>query len=197
MQMIKRGGNMDIYERARFGMPIDMRTDQEYKQIFGPEMIRSRTLCHRINMLDPYDDQVREYLNELFEGRLPQSSTILSPVQIDRGKTVTIGENSFINWGFNCVSTGGIFIGNEVQIGPNVSLLTANHQVDDLQIISCSPIVIEDGAWLGEGVKVMPGITIGHGAIVAAGSVVTHDVPADSIVGGNPARIIRRNKMHK
>lgn len=185
---------MNVYERAAAGEPLDMRTDKEYHDVMGPEMVRSRTICHRINMLDPYDPKVRKLYDELFEGRLPESSNILTPVQIDRGKTITIGENSFINWGFNTVSTGGIHIGNNVQIGPNVALLTANHNVNDLQIIYCKPIVIEDGAWLGEGVKVMQGVTIGHGAIVAAGAVVTKDVPPDSIVGGCPAKIIREHK---
>lgn len=185
---------MDVYQRAAAGEPLDMRTDQEYHEVLGPEMVRSRTLCHRINILDPYDPQVRDLFDDLFEGRLPQSSTILTPVQIDRGKTITIGEDTFINWGFNTVSTGGIHIGNHVQIGPNVALLTANHDLNDLQIIYCKPIVIEDGAWLGEGVKVTQGVTIGEGAIVAAGAVVTKDVPANAIVGGCPAKIIKDHK---
>ncbi len=182
---------MDIYERAKAGLPIDMRTDTEYHEVCGPEMVRSRTLCHKINQCEPYDDIVRKLLDELFEGRLPESSNILTPVYIDRGKTINIGENVFINWGFNTVSTGSITIEDGVMIAPNVSMLTANHDLHDLQIIICKPIVIKKGAWIGEGSKILQGVTIGEGAVVAAGSVVTKNVAAHTIVGGNPAKFIR------
>ena len=182
---------MTIYDRAKAGEPIDMRTDDEYKRICGPEMVRSRTLCHRINMLDPYDEQVRKLFDELFEGRLPKSSNILTPVYIDRGATIHIGENVFINWGFNTVSTGSITIEDGAMIAPNVSMLTANHDLNDLQIIICKPIVIKKNAWIGEGSKILQGVTVGEGAVVAGGSVVTKDVAPRTIVGGNPAKFIK------
>lgn len=183
---------MNIYERAKKGMPIDMRADKEYSEVCGPEMVRSRTICHRMNMLDPYDPKMRELLDDLFQGRLPKTSNILTPVNIDRGVTISIGENVFINWGLSTVSTGSITIEDNVEIGPNVSLLTANHDFNDLMILYCKPIVIKNRAWLGEGVKVMPGVTIGEHAVVASGSVVTKDVEPYTLVGGNPARLIKR-----
>lgn len=182
---------MTIYERAAAGMPIDMRTDEEYRTECVPEMQRSRTLCHRMNALEPYDPKVRELLDELFEGRLPASSNILTPVQIDRGRTLFLGERVFINWGLTTVSTGGITIEDDVQIAPNVSLLTANHDYEDLMILHCRPIRICRRAWIGEGAKIMPGVTIGKWSVVAAGSVVTKDVPPRSVVGGNPAKVIK------
>ena len=182
---------MNIFERARSGQPIDMRTDEEYKSVMIPEMVRSRTLCHQINMLPPYSEEVRPLFDELFEGRLPKSSNILMPVYIDRGKTISVGENVFINWNFNTVSTGGITIEDGVMIAPNVTFLTANHDLTDLQILICKPIVIKRGAWIGEGAKVMPGVTVGEGAVVAAGSVVTKDVAPHTVVGGNPAKLIK------
>ena len=180
-----------IYERARRGEPIDMRTDEEYKSVCIPEMKRSRILCHRMNQLEPYDPNIRELQDELFEGRLPKSANILTPVHIDRGATVSISENVFINWGLNTVSTGSITIEDGAMIAPNVSLLTANHDLHDLQILHCRPIVIGPGAWIGEGAKIMQGVTIGEGAVVAAGSVVTKDVAPRTIVGGNPAKLIK------
>ena len=183
---------MNIYERAKNGEPIDMRTDEEYKAVCIPEMKRSRTLCHKINQLEPYSDEIRPLLDELFEGRLPASSNILTPLHIDRGATISIGENVFINWNFNTVSTGSITIKDGAMIAPNVSMLTANHDLNDLQILHCKPIVIEENAWIGEGAKIMAGVTVGRGAVVAAGSVVTHDVEPRTVVGGNPARLIKR-----
>ncbi len=183
---------MDIYERAKAGMPIDLRSDKEYQDICVPEMKRSRTICHRMNMLDPYDDEVRALQDVLFEGRLPKSSTILTPLHIDRGITISIGENVFINWGFNTVSTGSITIEDNVQIAPNVTLLTANHDFNDLLILTCKPIVIKNRAWIGEGAKIMPGVTIGKHAVVASGSVVTKDVAPYTLVGGIPAHLIKK-----
>lgn len=181
---------MTIYEKARAGEPIDMRSD-EYQNIAVPEMKRSRTLCHRANMLDPYDPKVREILDELFDGRLPASSNILTPVAIDRGATITIGENVFINWNFSAVSTGSITIEDNVQIACNVQMLTVNHDLKDMMILHCKPIVIKNGAWIGAGSTIMGGVTVGEGAVIAAASVVTKDVPSHTIFGGNPAKKIR------
>jgi acetyltransferase-like isoleucine patch superfamily enzyme len=186
---------MTIFERAKAGEPIDMRSD-EYQNIAVPEMKRSRTICHKINMIDPYDGNIRSLLNELFEGRLPASSNILSPVNIDRGATITIGENVFINWNFSAVSTGTVTIEDHVQIACNVQMITANHDFEDMEILHCKPIVIKQGAWIGAGSTIMGGVTVGEGAVVAAGSVVTKDVESFTIVGGNPARFIKK-KPHK
>lgn len=114
-----------------------------------------------------------------------------SSLHIDRGVTISIGENVFINWGLNTVSTGSITIEDNVQIAPNVSLLTANHDFDDLMILKCKPIVIKKRAWIGEGSKIMPGVIIGEHAVVASGSVVTKDVAPYILVGGNPAHFIK------
>lgn len=97
-------------------------------------------------MLDPYDPKMRELLDDLFQGRLPKTSNILTPVNIDRGITICLGENVFINWGLSTVSTGSITIEDNVEIGPNVSLLTANHDFNDLMILYCKPIVIKNRA---------------------------------------------------
>ena len=181
---------MNIYEKAKAGLPVDMRSE-EYQTVAVPELKRSRTICHELNMLPPYDIKVRELFDHLFEGRLPKSSTILTPVAIDRGATVTIGENVFINWNFSAVSTGSITIEDNVQIACNVQFLTANHDLDDLMILHCKPIVIKNRAWIGAGATIMGGVTVGEHAVVAAASVVTKEVPPYTIVGGNPAKVIR------
>lgn len=181
---------MDIFEKAKFGQPIDTRSE-EYKQIAVPELQRSRSICHKINLLDPYDENIRTLLDELFEGRLPKSSIILSPLQIDRGKTITVGENVFINWNFSTVSTGSITIEDDVQIACNVQMITANHDYNDRNILHCKPVVVKKGAWIGAGATIMGGVTVGTNSVVAAGAVVTKDVPDNVVVGGCPAKIIK------
>lgn len=182
---------MSIFEKAKAGEPIDMRCS-DYKLVAVPEMIRSRTICHRINMLDPYDEKLRALFDELFEGRLPTSSNILTPVAIDRGATISIGENVFINWNFSAVSTGSITIEDNVQIACNVQMLTADHDFSDLMILHCRPIVVKKGAWIGAGATILGGVTIGEGSVVAAGAVVTKNVEPHTVVGGNPARFIKK-----
>lgn len=169
----------------------DMRTAKYHDQ--DSEVPRSKDLCFRINNTLPSNEQtIRQYLDQLFENRLPKDSVILSPVYIDRANKVEVGKNTFINHHFTTVALGGISIGNNVQIAPNVTLLTANHDMDDLQILHCYKIVVEDNAWIGADAKIMPGVTIGEGAIVASGAIVTKDVPARTVVGGNPAKVIKK-----
>jgi acetyltransferase-like isoleucine patch superfamily enzyme len=89
---------------------------------------------------------------------------------------------------------GGITIGDDVLIGPKVNIVTINHHLDPATRCStyCAPVVIRKGAWLGAAVTVMPGVTIGENAVVAANAVVTNDVPDNTVVGGIPARVIKR-----
>ena len=134
---------MDIYERARMGEPIDMENDTEYKTVCAEEMKRTKRLCHTVNLLEPYSAEIRPLLDEIFDGRLPANSSIATPVYIDRGKTITIGNNVFINYGLSAVSTGGITIEDNVMIAPNVSLITANHDFENMNVIRCKPIVIK------------------------------------------------------
>ncbi len=182
---------MDIYERMRAGEWIDIRTDEDYRTVARAEMDRSRRLSFRANTTEPDSPAIREILDELFEGRLPADSMILPPFQIDRAKAMTIGGNVLINHGLTCMSSGGIDIEEDVMIGPDAALLTANHDVNDLRVLQFKPIRICKGAWIGARVIILPGITVGAGAVVASGAVVTHDVAPRTIVGGNPARLIR------
>nr|WP_316670018.1 DapH/DapD/GlmU-related protein [uncultured Propionibacterium sp.] len=182
---------MDIYERMRAGEWIDIRTDEEYRTTAAAEMSRSRLLSFRANTTDPGSPAIREILDELFEGRLPADSMILPPFQIDRAKAMTIGTNVLVNHGLTCMSSGGIDIEDDVMIGPEAALITANHDFDDLRVLQFKPVRIGRGAWIGARAIILPGVTVGEGAVVASGAVVTHDVAPRTIVGGNPARFIR------
>ena len=183
---------MDIFDRMKAGEPVNMKTDKDYMEIAGKEMERSRQICFEANQISPNDyPKIREKLNELFEGRIPESSMITSPFNIDRAKSMEIGNNVFINHGLTCMSSGGITIEDGVMIGPEAALMTANHDFKDLMVLICKPIVIKKGAWIGARAMIMPGVTVGEGAVVAGGAVVTKDVPPHTIVGGVPAKVIK------
>ena len=138
--------------------------------------------------------RVHELMGDILGKPLPESTTLLPPLYIDYGKPVTIGEDCFIQQCCTFFGRGGITIGNGVFIGPKVNLITINHDVnpDNRSATYGRPIVIEDKAWIGINSTILPGVRIGHGAIIGAQSVVTHDVPPMTIVAGNQARIIKK-----
>ena len=119
---------------------------------------------------------------------------------IDYGKPVTIGKGCFIQQCCTFFGRGGITIGDEVFIGPKVNLITINHDPDpeNRSATYGRPIIIEDKVWIGINSTVLPGVRIGYGAIIGAGSVVTKDVPPMTVVAGNPARFIKKiNETHR
>ena len=123
---------------------------------------------------------VHEYMGRILDKELDASTTVLPPLYIDYGKPVTIGKGCFIQQCCTFFGRGGITIGNEVFIGPKVNLITINHDVnpENRNATYGRPIVIEDKVWIGINSTILPGVKVGYGAIVGAGSVVTKDVPA-------------------
>lgn len=138
-------------------------------------------------------EEVHEFMGCILGKPLDGSTTVLPPLYIDYGKPVAIGKGCFIQQCCTFFGRGGITIGDDVFIGPKVNLITINHDVNpDNRSATCGrPIVIEDKVWIGIASTILPGVRIGYGAIVGAGSVVTKDVPAMTVVAGNPARIIK------
>jgi maltose O-acetyltransferase len=120
---------------------------------------------------------------------------MVPPVFFDYGRNTTIGDRSFLNCGAVILDCGPVDIGDDVQIGPNVQLLTPTHPLDPAERRAGweaqKPVKISRGVWLGGGVIVCPGVTIGEDAVVGAGAVVTRDVPAGVLAAGNPSRVIR------
>lgn len=169
---------------------VNMR-DESY-QASVHEIHRCGKLCFHINQTEPQSEQGRRLTDELFESPLPEGSVIFPPMQIDLGKNVKIGKNVIINHSLTCMSRGGIEIEDDVMIGPEVTLLTANHDFADHWVLLCGKIHIKKNAWIGARAVILPGITVGENAVVAAGAVVTKDVEANTVVGGNPARVIRK-----
>jgi acetyltransferase-like isoleucine patch superfamily enzyme len=122
-----------------------------------------------------------------------QDVTVFTPLYINCGKYITIGQNVFINFDCTFLALGGITIEDDVLIGPKVSLVTENHPLDPEQRkgLIGKPIRIRKNAWIGANATILPGVTIGENAVVAAGAVVSKDVPDNTIVGGIPAKFIK------
>lgn len=137
--------------------------------------------------------RVHELMRKILGKELPESTTVLPPFYIDYGKPVSIGKGCFIQQCCTFFGRGGITIGNDVFIGPKVNLITINHDPDpdNRSATYGRPIIIADKVWIGINSTILPGVRIGYGAIVGAGSVVTKDVPAMTIVAGNPAKVIK------
>lgn len=138
-------------------------------------------------------DQIRERLSEIVGSQIDTSTTIFIPFYTNFGQHIRIGKNVFINHACSFLDMGGITIEDDVLIGPRVNLVTENHPVDPAKRkqLDLKSILIKRNAWIGAGVTILPGVTVGENAIVAAGAVVNKDVPANTIVGGVPAKFIR------
>jgi maltose O-acetyltransferase len=161
----------------------------------GREMNRAAHLTHRLNTADPTDGTTRHRLLTELLGAFGEGSEIRPPFRCDYGYQTFVGARTFANFGLVCLDVAPITIGDDVQIGPNVQLLTATHPVaagprrDKWE--AARPIVIGDNVWLGGGAIVCPGVTIGANTVVGAGAVVIRDLPPDVVAVGNPARIVR------
>jgi len=138
--------------------------------------------------------EVRELFSLLIVKPVDATFTMFPPFYTDCGKNICVGMNVFINSGCRFQDQGGIAIGDGVLIGHNVMLATLNHDIDPRKRSTMypAPIVIGKNVWIGANATVVPGVTIGDGAVIAAGAVVTKDVPANVIVGGIPAKIIKK-----
>lgn len=151
--------------------------------------------CERLNRI-PYSDTdaVRAAWSELTGQAVDETFRLVPPIRVDHGVNVRVGRNVFINHGCTLSDIGGIDIGDEVLLAPNVSLLSSGHPVESFERtrrVTAAPIVIGRNVWIGAGATVLQGVTVGDDSVIAAGAVVTRDVPPSTLVGGVPARVIR------
>ena len=166
----------------------------------GPELARDyqrgMALMERFNASPASDPSMRQRLLEDLLGSFGEGADIRPPLYVDYGYQLHIGARTFANFGFTALDVAEIRVGDDVQIGPNVQLLTPTHPPDaELRRAkweAAKPITIGDNAWIGGGAIVLAGRTVGENAIVGAGAVVTKDVPPNTLVGGNPAQVIRQ-----
>ena len=138
-------------------------------------------------------DEIRELFSQLSGKPVNPTLRIFPPLYTDFGKNIQVGKNVFINGGCHFQDQGGITLGDDCLIGHNVVFATLNHFIEPSERASLrpAPIVLGKNVWVGSSSTILQGVTIGDNAIIAAGSVVTKDVPANAIVGGVPAHIIR------
>lgn len=156
---------------------------------------RAKRLTWRYNQLDPTDWEGRTALLRELLGHLGEDSWIEPSFRCDYGVNITVGDSVFVNYDCIFLDVAPITIGSRVLIAPRVYLYTAGHPTD-AQVRSTGlefglPITIGDDAWIGGSAVILPGVTIGAGSIIAAGSVVTKDIPAGVIAAGNPCRVLR------
>jgi acetyltransferase-like isoleucine patch superfamily enzyme len=156
---------------------------------------RAIGLTERLNRIPFADaDAIRQVWSELTGTAVDPTFSLIPPVYSEHGLSIRVGHNVFINQGCTLNDIGGIEIGDDVLIGPRVSLISSGHPLDPEQRrrqIVAAPIVIERNVWLAVGAMVLQGVTVGEDAVVAAGAVVTRDVPAGTLVAGVPAEVVR------
>ena len=155
-----------------------------------------KDLMYEFNTSKPSEVEKRRGLIKQMFGTVGDNVWINQPLTLAVGSTVTIGDGCYINSGLMLIDDYKITIGNGCLFGPNVTLCTTGHPIDPEERAKGSmysfPIAIGDGAWIGAGSIILPGITIGEYAVIGAGSVVTKDIPAYTIAVGNPCRPIRK-----
>lgn len=180
----------DIFDRMRAGEVI-RKDDPEYSQ-FQQAVARTIRLSPALNASTD-TDQVRARLSEITGTNIDGSTTIFPPFYTNFGKFITLGKNVFINHACSFLDMGGITIEDDVMIGPRVNLTSETHPLDpsERETVIPKPIVIRRNAWIGAAATILPGVTIGENAIVAAGAVVNRDVPANAIVAGIPAKVVK------
>jgi acetyltransferase-like isoleucine patch superfamily enzyme len=156
---------------------------------------RAMAITATLNRLTFNDaDEVRALFSDLIGKKVDDSFLLIPPFYTTGGSDISIGRNVFINQNCTFYDIGGLEIADDVMIGPNVSIITSGHPVQPSQRRACviaKPIMIERNVWIAAGATIIGGVTVGTNSVVAAGSVVTKDVPPDTLVGGNPARVIR------
>jgi maltose O-acetyltransferase len=148
---------------------------------------------HRLSV-EGRDGEARAALAELL-GSLGEDAFVKAPLFVDYGENLHIGARTFVNYNLVALDVVTITIGEDCQIGPNVQLLTPIHPLEPGprrdKLEAARPITLRDNVWLGGGVIVCPGVTIGENSVIGAGSVVTRDVPPNVVAVGNPARVLR------
>ena len=181
----------DFLSYVKTGKALD--TD-EIRALMGEMSEEARRVTFRLNSSYHTPDEVRGLLSELFGYTVPETLRVFPPFYSDFGKNIHVGEDVFINACCHFQDHGGVTLGDGCQIGHNVVFATLNHglQPEERGITYPVPIVLGKNVWVGSNSTILQGVTIGDNAVIAAGAVVTKDVEPGTIVGGVPARFIKK-----
>ncbi|MCB0666341.1 MAG: sugar O-acetyltransferase [Saprospiraceae bacterium] len=175
----------------RSGEAVSM-DDPDYGQI---RQVVNQTfkLLARLNISSNVDD-VRMILGQIIGQTVDETTTLFPPFFTNIGRNIILGRNVFINHACSFLDLGGIVIEDEVMIGPRVNIISEDHPVEVLRRKTLVPseVVIKRNAWIGAAATILPGVTIGENSVVAAGSVVRRNVPRNTVVGGIPAKILKK-----
>lgn len=167
--------------------------------INDPELVeirfKTRDLVDQFNILGPRETEAKSKCQQQIFGKVGAGVHIEKPMRIDYGVNTVIGDNVFINYNFTLLDCCPVTIGNNVFIAPNVQIYTARHPIDVEErrkhVGSASPITIGNDVWIGGGCILLPGVSIGDGTTIGAGSVVTKSIPANCIAVGSPCRVVK------
>ena len=169
--------------------------DQAYEKLLDERRRRSKLLCFQYNQTDPMNEEQRGKLIHELLGGAGKTPWLEAPIHFAYGCNTTVGDHFYSNFNLTIVDDVSVTIGNCVMCAPNVTISTTGHPVHPYYRTRGAhfslPIVIGDNVWIGANVMIMPGVTIGKNSVIGAGSVVTHDIPADVVAFGTPCRVIR------
>ena len=160
------------------------------------ELNEVKVKCQQYNNLLPTDFAARNAMLQDMLGQADKDTFINQPFYCDYGKHIRVGKRFFANFGLTVLDEAMVTIGDDCFIGPGVHIYTACHSTDPKERNTrrewAEPVTIGDNVWIGGNVTILPGVTIGDNCTIGAGSVVTHDIPANSIAAGNPAKVIKQ-----
>ena len=165
----------------------EMAKNKEEMEVY----IRDTQLNHKFNQAVPYTEEWTLLMKELFHNQVGENTLIFNELTVVLPKNVTIGSGCTIMNGVVMMGAGGITIENNVLIGAQAKLISNNHDVYDRAVLTVKPVLIKEGAWIGAGVSVLPGVTVGKYAVVGANSVVTKDIPDYAVAVGIPAKVVK------
>lgn len=179
---------------------VDKLNNGEWFNFGAPEIVTRKLnaakLSQQFNAIPETEPEKQEEMARKILGSAGKNLVIHSDWKFDNGKNIHVGDNFLANYNWTVLDVGEVKIGNNVWIGPNTDIYTVNHPIEAegrrQHLSKVSPVVIEDDVWICGKVTIVPGVTIGHNAVIAAGSVVTKDVPANTMVAGVPAKVVKR-----
>lgn len=180
----------DIFQRLLAGEAVPF-NDPDYFRV--PNACNeTRKLLVQLNAASD-GEEIRSLIGKITGSEVDATTMVFPPFQINYGKNTKIGKHVFINFDCTFLDLGGITIEDHAMLAPKVSLLSEGHpvSVNGRQTLTAGAIHIKKNTWIGAGATILPGVTIGENAVVAAGAVVSKEVPANTVVGGVPAKMIK------